>query len=131
MTQTGVVVGALVRRALNEILRVPGAAIPGVLAPTIFMIGLSAVFGEAAQLRGFEADSFREFIVPVGMLQGAAFTGAAMLASISDIASRPGSSAASCCSSSSGVSSRSRLLSGVDMLCSFHTLHRRNIRLTR
>ncbi|HYF24995.1 MAG TPA: ABC transporter permease [Baekduia sp.] len=77
MTQTGVVVGALVRRALNEILRVPGAAIPGVLAPTIFMIGLSAVFGEAAQLRGFEADSFREFIVPVGMLQGAAFTGAA------------------------------------------------------
>ncbi len=71
------VVGALTRRALNEVLRVPGAAIPGVLAPTIFMIGLSAVFGEAANLRGFEADSFREFIVPVGMLQGAAFTGAA------------------------------------------------------
>ena len=39
-------VAALTRRALNEILRVPGAAIPGVLAPTIFFLGLTAVFGE-------------------------------------------------------------------------------------
>ncbi len=70
-------VRALMRRALNEILRVPGAAIPGVLAPTIFMVGLSGVFGEAANLPGFEATDFRTFIVPVGMLQGAGFTGAA------------------------------------------------------
>lgn len=71
------VILALSRRALNEILRVPGASIPGVLAPTIFMIGISGVFGEAANLRGFEAADFRTFIVPVGMLQGAGFTGAA------------------------------------------------------
>ena len=71
------IVGALVRRALNEITRVPGAAIPGVLAPTIFMIGLSGVFGEAARIPGFEATDFRTFIVPVGLLQGAGFTGAA------------------------------------------------------
>src|SRR4051795_8351786 len=71
------VIGALVRRAINEVTRVPGAALPGVLAPTIFMVGLSGVFGEAAHLRGFEATDFRTFIVPVGMLQGAAFTGAA------------------------------------------------------
>jgi ABC-type polysaccharide/polyol phosphate export permease len=64
-------------RALNEILRVPGATIPGVLAPTIFMIGLSGVFGKAAQLPGFDASDFRTFIVAVGMLQGAGFTGAA------------------------------------------------------
>ena len=70
------VIRALSRRALNEILRVPGGAIPGVLAPTIFMIGLSGVFGAAAQLPDFDAD-FRTFIVPVGMLQGAGFTGAA------------------------------------------------------
>src|SRR3712207_4248023 len=44
---------------------------------SIFMIGLSGVFGKAAQLPGFEADDFRTFIVPVGMLQGAGFTGAA------------------------------------------------------
>ncbi len=71
------VIAALMRRGLNEILRVPGGAVPGVLAPTIFMIGLSAVFGKAAQLPGFGADDFLTFIVPVGMLQGAGFTGAA------------------------------------------------------
>ena len=47
------------------------------LAPTIFLVGLSGVFGEAARLPGFEATDFRTFIVPVGLLQGAAFTGAA------------------------------------------------------
>jgi ABC-type multidrug transport system permease subunit len=71
------VIGALSRRALNEILRVPGAAIPGILAPTIFLIGLSGAFGKAAQLPGFGADDFRTFIVPVSILQGAGFTGAA------------------------------------------------------
>jgi ABC-type multidrug transport system permease subunit len=70
-------IGALIRRALNELVRVPGAAIPGVLAPTIFMLGLSSVFGHADQLRGFTADDFRTYIVPVGLLQGAGFTGAA------------------------------------------------------
>jgi ABC-2 type transport system permease protein len=70
-------VRALMRRGLNEILRVPGGAVPGVLAPTIFMVGLSAVFGAAASLPGFDAADFRTFIVPVGMLQGAGFTGAA------------------------------------------------------
>src|SRR3712207_9264621 len=44
---------------------------------SIFMIGLSGVFGKAAQLPGFDATDFRTFIVPVGMLQGAGFTGAA------------------------------------------------------
>lgn len=71
------VAAALMRRALNEILRVPGAAIPGVLAPTIFMLGLSSVFGKTANLPGFTADDFRTYIVPVGLLQGAGFTGAA------------------------------------------------------
>jgi ABC-type multidrug transport system permease subunit len=68
---------ALTRRGLNEILRVPGGAVPGVLAPTIFMLGISAVFAQAARVPGFEADDFRTFVVPVGMLQGAGFTGAA------------------------------------------------------
>jgi ABC-2 type transport system permease protein len=69
---------ALTRRALNEILRVPTGALPGVLAPTIFMLGLSAVFAKASTLPGFgHVDNFRTFIVPVGLLQGAGFTGAA------------------------------------------------------
>ena len=70
-------VRALIRRAMNEILRVPGAAIPGVLAPTIFFCGLTAVFGNLTHLPGFETDSYQSFILPISMLQGAGFTGAA------------------------------------------------------
>ena len=77
MTAEARIVAALVRRALNEIVRVPAGAVPGVLAPTIFMVGLSSVFGAAARLKGFTADDFRTYIVPVGLLQGAGFTGAA------------------------------------------------------
>ena len=34
-------IAALMARAKNELVRVPGAAIPGVLAPTIFFLGLN------------------------------------------------------------------------------------------
>jgi ABC-type multidrug transport system permease subunit len=71
------VVLALVRRARNEILRVPAAAIPGVLAPTIFFLGLTAVFGNLTQLPGFTTESYQSFIIPVSLMQGAGFTGAA------------------------------------------------------
>jgi ABC transporter DrrB family efflux protein len=68
---------ALMRRAINEIARVPAAVIPAVLAPTIFMCGLAAVFGNLTQLPGFTTDEHLTFLLPVGFLQGAAFTGAA------------------------------------------------------
>jgi len=70
-------VRALVRRSRNEILRVPGAAIPGVLAPTIFFIGLTSVFGSLTLLPGFDADRYQSFLIPVSLMQGAGFTGAA------------------------------------------------------
>ncbi len=70
-------VRALIRRAANEILRVPGAAIPGVLAPTIFFLGLTAVFGNLTLLPGFTTESYQSFLIPVSLLQGAGFTGAA------------------------------------------------------
>lgn len=70
-------VRALMRRALNEIFRVPGAAIPGILAPTIFFLGLTSVFGNLTLLPGFDSSSYQSFIVPVSLMQGAAFTGAA------------------------------------------------------
>ncbi len=73
-----VVIPALGRRALNEILRVPGAAIPGVLAPTVFMLGIGAVFGNVTSLPGFNGlNDYLAFVLPVGLLQGAGFTGAA------------------------------------------------------
>jgi ABC-2 type transport system permease protein len=68
---------ALTRRAANELLRVPGAAIPGVLAPTIFFLGLTAVFGNLVDLRGFPTDSYQSWLIAVSLLQGAGFTGAA------------------------------------------------------
>jgi ABC-2 type transport system permease protein len=68
---------ALIDRAKNEIVRVPGAAIPGVLAPTIFFLGLNGVFGHLTELQGFSSSSYMSWIVPVSMLQGAGFTGAA------------------------------------------------------
>ena len=78
MTATGpVMVWSLMRRGLNEILRVPGAAVPGMLAPTIFLLGLSAVFGSLPKLPGYPTDNFMSFMVPVSYLQAAGFTGAA------------------------------------------------------
>jgi ABC-type multidrug transport system permease subunit len=68
---------ALMARSKNELVRVPGAAIPGVLAPTIFFLGLNGVFGALTHLRGFDTSSYLSFIIPVSMLQGAGFTGAA------------------------------------------------------
>jgi ABC-2 type transport system permease protein len=70
-------IAALIARAKNELVRVPGAAIPGVLAPTIFFLGLNGVFGGLIHLSGFDTSSYESFIVPVSMLQGAGFTGAA------------------------------------------------------
>ena len=70
-------VWALMKRGLNEIARVPGAAIPGALAPTIFLLGLTSVFGNLTQLPGFTTESYMSFLIPVSLLQGAAFTGAA------------------------------------------------------
>jgi ABC-type multidrug transport system permease subunit len=70
-------VWSLMRRGVNEIVRVPGAAIPGVLAPTIFILGLTSVFGKLTLLPGFTTDDYMTFILPVGFLQGSGFTGAA------------------------------------------------------
>ena len=70
-------VRALIRRAANEILRVPGAAIPGVLAPTIFFLGLSAVFGDLVHAADYDVENFQSWILPISLLQGAGFTGAA------------------------------------------------------
>ncbi|HEX4733738.1 MAG TPA: ABC transporter permease [Thermoleophilaceae bacterium] len=78
MTASGTaMVWALMRRGLNEILRVPGAAVPGMLAPAIFLLGLTAVFGNLKNLPGYPTDSFMSFMVPVSYLQAAGFTGAA------------------------------------------------------
>ena len=72
-----VVASQLVRRNFNEILRVPGAAIPGIIAPTIFLLGLTSVFGELERLPGFTGEDFISFLIPITLLQCAGFSGAA------------------------------------------------------
>jgi ABC-type multidrug transport system permease subunit len=67
----------LMRRAINEVIRVPGAAIPGILAPTLFLLGLTAVFGKLTLLPGFTTSDFMAFILPVSVMQSATFSGAA------------------------------------------------------
>ena len=47
------------------------------LAPTIFFLGLTSAFSALTDLRGFDTESYQSFIIPVSMLQGAGFTGAA------------------------------------------------------
>jgi ABC-2 type transport system permease protein len=67
----------LMRRAINEVIRVPGAAIPGIAAPTLFLLGLTAVFGKLTLLPGFSTNDFMAFILPVSVMQSATFSGAA------------------------------------------------------
>jgi ABC-2 type transport system permease protein len=71
------VASALIRRNFNEILRVPGAAIPGIIAPSIFLVGLTSVFGKIDELPGFTSGEFITFLIPITMLQAATFSGAA------------------------------------------------------
>jgi ABC-2 type transport system permease protein len=77
MTASLAMTGALMRRALNEVIRVPGAAVPGVIAPTLFLLGLTAVFGGLTDVPGFGGHDYLSFITPVSLLQCAGFTGAA------------------------------------------------------
>jgi len=43
----------------------------------IFFLGLTSVFGSLTLLPGFDTESYQSFLIPVSLLQGAAFTGAA------------------------------------------------------
>ena len=67
----------LLRRALNEVVRVPGVTVQNVLAPTLIMLGTTAVFGKLVEGGGFGTDDYMAFLLPWAFLQGAAFTGAA------------------------------------------------------
>ena len=71
------IVLTLWRRSLNEVLRVRGALLPTTLAPVIFLIGLSGQFDRLTSLPGFPTESYLSWIVPLSVLQGAGFAGAA------------------------------------------------------
>jgi ABC-type multidrug transport system permease subunit len=68
---------ALWRRSLNEVLRVRGALLPATIAPVVFLLGMTGQFGRLTGLDGFPTDSYLSWIVPLSVLQGAGFAGAA------------------------------------------------------
>ena len=68
---------ALWRRSLNEVTRVRGALLPTVVAPVIFLLGISGQFTRLTGLEGFPTESYLSWIVPLSCLQGAGFAGAA------------------------------------------------------
>lgn len=68
---------ALWRRSLNEVTRVRGGLLPTVVAPVIFMLGITGQFERLTGLEGFGTDSYLSWIVPLSCLQGAGFAGAA------------------------------------------------------
>jgi ABC-type multidrug transport system permease subunit len=68
---------ALWRRSLNEVVRVRGALLPATIAPVIFMLGFSGQFGRLTGLDGFPTESYLSWIIPLSVLQGAGFAGAA------------------------------------------------------
>lgn len=72
-----VVTIALIRRSLNDVMRVPGATLPVVLAPTILLLAVTAMFGNLAVLPQFKTSDYLTFLVPFGILQAAAITGGA------------------------------------------------------
>jgi len=76
-TATWPVAIALWRRSLNEVTRVRGALLPAIVAPLVFLLGMSGQFGRLTGLEGFPTDSYLSWVVPLSCLQGAGFAGAA------------------------------------------------------
>ncbi len=58
------VILALWRRSLYEILRVRGALLPATIAPVVFLLGMSGQFGRLTGLDGFPTDSYLSWVVP-------------------------------------------------------------------
>jgi ABC-2 type transport system permease protein len=64
-------------RAFDEVLAVQGIDLSVEEGEIYGFLGLNGVFGALTQLKGFSTGSYESYIVPVSMLQGAGFTGAA------------------------------------------------------
>lgn len=69
------ITGTLVRRSTKDIRRAPSSAIPELVAPTIFMLAITAIFGGLAMLPEFSTTEYVGFIVPFIMLEAAAIIG--------------------------------------------------------
>lgn len=73
--RTSAVAGALARRSLTRIIRIPAAIIPTVAMPVFLLISFSGAFTSVTAIPGFPTDSILAWVAPYAVIQGAAFAG--------------------------------------------------------
>ena len=66
---------ALARRSLVASWRVPAAVIPLAIMPVFFVVVFSGSFGGLRELPSFPTDNVYSWVLPFGIVQGAAFAG--------------------------------------------------------
>ena len=72
---TVAVAGALARRSLLRIVRIPAAIIPTVAMPVFLLISFSGAFTSVTSIPGFPTDSILAWVAPYAIVQGASFAG--------------------------------------------------------
>ena len=65
--------GALLRRSLTSLRRIPAAMIPVVVMPVFFTVAFSGTFRGLTQLPGYPTDNIYNWMVPYACLQTASF----------------------------------------------------------
>ena len=71
----GPIVGAMVRRQLNALRRIPSAIGPILVMPIFFMIAFAGSYSAIVNIPGFPTDNILSWFVPYACVQGAAFSG--------------------------------------------------------
>lgn len=72
---TAAVAGALARRSLLRIVRIPAAVVPTVAMPVFLLISFSGAFTSVTSIPGFPTDSILSWVAPYAIVQGASFAG--------------------------------------------------------
>ena len=74
-TSSAAVAAHIARRSLILIPRVPSTFIPSLIFPVFTVVVFANAFGAIAQLPGFPVDKMLDWMLPMAVVQGAAFTG--------------------------------------------------------
>jgi ABC-2 type transport system permease protein len=69
------VTGHLAARSLKSISRVPSTFIPSLVFPVFTVVAFSGAFSAVARLPGFPAPKMIDWVLPMAIVQGAAFAG--------------------------------------------------------
>lgn len=67
--------GALARRAVTRIFRIPAAIAPIILMPMFFLIAFAGSYEAMVNVAGFPTDNIYNWMLPYSILQGASFAG--------------------------------------------------------